>query len=157
MPSLHNKKFRTIFIAAISVAGIFLLFIESAQMSIMLSGSDNSSRKITGIEMILNQMNNELSRTRQIISAEPKQIIFIDDNNHINRYSYEYNTLWRNGDPIATDISSFNFEYRNRVGALIITADRFLRDVKTVAWVVRFSDGSDDQLKDSRVILASLQ
>jgi len=157
MPSVHNRRFRTIFIVSISIAGIFLLFIESTQMSMMFSGSGVRERKSSGIEMILKQMNEELSRTKQIISAGPKQIVFIDNNNNINRYSYKYNTLWRNGDPIATNISSFNFEYRNRVGALIIAADRALPQVKTVAYVVHVSDGCDDLFKNSRVILASLK
>jgi|GEM_PF-3940229 len=154
MPSIHNKKIRFLFSVSLLSISLMLIGMQFGLMNSVFGSQRDNNKNLSDIDIALQQINYDLSNIQQIIFAQPKQIVFIDKDNTINKYSYEYNTIWKNGNPVVTDVYSFNFEYRTKTGNLIITAQKQLSRVASVAYITSFYKNQKELFKDSKIELA---
>ena len=68
------------------------------------------------IRFVLENLNEKLAGSKEIITAQSNRFAFIDREGNIHKYSYAYGTLWSNDCPAVANIENFYFEYRNRMG-----------------------------------------
>ncbi len=96
-------------------------------LSVWMSGrarerNENSEIRCYGgdvpdkIRFVLEQLNEKLAESKEIITAQSDRFAFMDREGNIYKYCFEYGTLWSNDCPAVTNIENFYFEYRNRMG-----------------------------------------
>jgi len=155
MPSLHNKNFKWLIIVSLGLSVSFFILLHARQLNSVSHNRLYHAAGRQGADAVLSQLKGELANIQRIITAKPRQIIFIDKNNTVQTYTFRFNTLWKNGDPVVTNVSSFNFEYRNNTGSLLVSSHKQLSKVASVAYVACYSSGKSSVFTDSRVAFAN--
>ena len=84
----------------------------------------------------LKTLNHDLRNVKRILVAKPHQILFINNENQIEDYSYAYQEIMYNNNAVASNIVDFHFEFRDRGGNLLTRCQRNLPDIVTVGYTI---------------------
>ena len=106
------------------------------ESSIKFIGGQMCAQDITYLERI----NLNLKDSWGIVAAGQHKIRIISMDQSICEYNFDEGTLWCNGEPIISSITTFSFEYRDGYGNLISRVNRELNDINSVAYIIRISD-----------------
>ena len=152
MKLLMNPRFDAAVLGIIALL-IFLLWGSGLDVS----GKNPESIRSFGGDLpkkaryVLEDMNEEIRNTFEIVSAYPHQLVFKKYQKKTGKYSYNHGSIWKNDSPLLTGISAFHFEYRDRWGNLITRTDKSISSIETVNYTIRIKVDGDDVLAGSRV------
>ena len=151
-PAKHPYDF--FIIGSIICLGLFLWMGNKPSQvvkpsNINVYGGDLSNR----IRNTLQCMNEAINDAHTIVKARPDQVLFITENREVNQYTYAYNTLYYNDNPVISNVRAFHFEYRDDRGNLLVRAEKYLSTVETIGYTVRLMADRREVMINSRVKL----
>jgi hypothetical protein len=101
------------------------------------------------VQNVLDRMSTDLMQAHHIITAQSDRLIVASDQQAIQTYSFNFQTIWKNDSPVITGVRAFHFEYRDRKGNLLTRAEKYLSDVETVAYTMRL------EVEDKEIMIIS--
>lgn len=99
------------------------------------SGQNGAFSKET--QSLLKEMNQHLETARKIMIARNDQLLFVDDNNVLQEYCFEYGALWHNDYPLIKNLDSFSFEFRDVVGNRMNVTHQ-ISELKSIGYTLGF-------------------
>ena len=106
---------------------------------------------------ILDQMNEDLEKSRSILTADASMIRFLDRGEDLKEYSFAYGALWLNDFPVISGIRSFHFEYRDGSGNRLMRIENDVSSIETVAYTLHITTHDSDVITSSKIKISALQ
>jgi len=149
---------RTVIKIETGAIGIILIFIlissgfvrsdESVQMGrVRYYGGKVSPR----VKDMLQVMHADIQNTFVLHMAEPNRLLFENNQGDLFEYSYAYQAIWCNGDPVLMNIDSFHFEYRNKAGHALCQYNSDVMDICTVMFIMQYQKENQNIVANGRV------
>ena len=103
------------------------------------------------VQNVLERMSTNLTQAHHIVIAQSDRLIVASDQEAVQKYSFDYDTIWSNDSPVITGVRAFHFEYRDGRGNLLTRVEKHLSDVETVAFTMRLEVDNKEIMIISRI------
>ena len=103
------------------------------------------------VQNVLDRMSANLTQAHHIVTAKSDRLIVAVDQQTVQKYSFDFHTIWNNDYPVITGVRAFHFEYRDRRGNLLTRTEKRLSDVETVAYTIRLEVENKEIMIISRI------
>ena len=97
------------------------------------------------------RMHEDLVNARSIVAVEDQAITLLDDSSEMHRYHYQHQSLWYDDTPIAVQVRSFCFEYRDDYGNRLSAGMLRPSDIDQIGYTIRTVSAGQDVMGYDRM------
>lgn len=101
-------------------------------------GKSNSSQTVKGV----NQLHQDLENIQDVLDMNTYRIRIRTRNGQVTEYRFDDTVLWKDFEPLISDVRAFHFEYRDEKGNLLTCRPQYKDRIRRIEYTLSLANSN---------------